>query len=252
MGIPFLLDQRASILGFKRWIELDYDKSPHVLWCGRTRSGKTVAAKTLLARTVLLAPPELQPVELTIIDPKEDTDFNYLSGLPRFYRGEESPQGLSNFFDAYLKRKQNKDFSKNLKVCFVDEFQSLINLISDKKDKEKAQRNLNLLLTLSASRNFSIQMATQVPSAKIFGETGSASREQFGAVCLLGDSDGSETQQMLFDSKNRQIISDYGSIGSRGVGWISVSSGEVEPFKVGFINDMDKLNAVIRDNLIQG
>ena len=248
-GIPFLLDERAHRFGMEKWVSIEYDISPHVLWSGRTRSGKSVAAKLLLARTILLGPPEIQPVELTVIDPKEDIDFDYLENLPRFYRGDEAPQGFADFFDTFNRRRYKQDLSKHLKILFVDEFTSLINLIADKKDKEAAQRSLNLLLTLSASRRFSIQMATQVPSAKIFGETGSASREQFGAVCLLGDSDGTETQSMLFDAKSRKIISDFGEIGGRAAGWLSINSGIAQPIRVPTVSNMDKLNAVIYNNL---
>lgn len=155
-GIPFLLDERAHRLGLERWINIEYDKSSHVLWSGRTSSGKTVAAKILLARSILLAPSELQPVEVTVIDPKEDNDFDYLNGLPRFYRGDRAPQGLNDFFDAYIKRKEKEDLTNNLKILFVDEFASLVNLIDDKREKEAAQKKLALLLMLSRSRRFSV------------------------------------------------------------------------------------------------
>ena len=253
-GIPFLLDERAHRMGLEKWVSLDYSKSCHVLWAGRSGSGKSVAAKLLLARTVLLAPPELQPVELTIIDPKEDIDFGFLalSSCSRFYRGEEAPQGLNDFYDAYIKRKNGSEESEsvNLKICFVDEFASMINILDSKKEKEEAQRKLNLLLTLSRSRRFSVQLATQQPSAQIFGTSGSASREQFGAVCLLGDGGGgSETQSMLFDGVSRERMREFGSIGGRAAGWLSINGGIAQPVRVPTIGDMDKLNKVIYDNL---
>jgi hypothetical protein len=248
IGIPFLFDEQAHRMGLERWIEIQYDKSPHVLWSGRTGSYKTGAAKLLLARTILLAPPELQPVELTVIDPKEDTDFDFLYGLPRFYRGDEAPKGFADFFSEYLRRKERQDLSTNLKVLFVDEFASLVNLIDDRKERENIQRNLALLLMLSRSRRCSVQLATQQPTARIFGEAGSASREQFGVVCLLGDS-GAETQQMLFDGDSRERIKAFGSIGGQGVGWVSVNGGVARPVRVPLVGSWEKLNAVIRGNL---
>lgn len=247
-GVAFLLDERAHRSGREQWIEIDYDKSPMAIWSGRTSSGKTIAAKLLLARTILLAPPELQPVELTVIDPKEDIDFDFAPS-PRLFRGDAAPQGLAQFFDQYIGRKEKRDLTMNLKVCFIDEFASLVNLIEDRKEKEAAQRKLNLLLSLSRSRRCSIQLATQQPSAQIFGASGSASREQFGVVCLLGDA-GSETQQMLFDGDSREKIKEFGSIGGRGVGWLSINGGIAQPVRVPLVGDMDKLNAVIRDNLM--
>ena len=248
-GVEFILDECEHRLGVEDWLILDYDKSPHFLWSGRTGSGKSVAAKLMLARTILLAPPELQPVEITVIDPKSDTDFSFLEGLPRFYRGENSPNGLNDFFEAFRKRQTGEDKTRNLKICFVDEFASLVNLIEDKKEKESAQRKLSLLLMLSRSFRCSIQLATQQPSAQTMGSSGN--REQFGAICLLGDS-GSETLQMLFDGDSREKIKAFGHIGGRGVGWISINGGIARPVRVPLVENFKKLDEVIKNNLSKG
>lgn len=242
--IPFLLDEQAFRMGLASWVSIDYEKSCHVLWSGRTSSGKTVAAKLCLARTILLAPPELQPVHLTVLDPKEDIDFSYLDGLPHFFKGEAAPRGFDLFFEDYLARKEGRDLSTNLKIMYADEFASLVGLIGDKKEREAAQRKLSLLLMLSRSRHFSVQMATQQPNAQIFGAAGTASREQFGAVCLLGDS-GSETRRMLFDGDSIERMKEFGSIGGRGVGWLSINGGIAQPVRVPLVGNMEKLNRVI-------
>lgn len=249
-GIPFLLDERAFRIGLSRWLSINYLESPHVLWAGRTNSGKTIAAKLLIGRTILLAPPELQPVQLTVLDPKEDIDFFSLNGLPRFFSGEAAPRGFDLFYEDYIARKEGRDLSTNLKILFCDEFASLVNLIDDRKEREAVQRRLSLLLMLSRSRHFSIQLAAQQPSAQIFGTAGSASREQFGAVCLLSDS-GTETKQMLFDSDSRDRMKEFGPIGGRGVGWLSINGGLAQPIRVPYVGNMDKLNKVIYDNLAQ-
>lgn len=246
--IAFLLNEAAFRAGAEKWISLNYRISPHVLWSGRTSSGKTVAAKALLARTILLAPPELQPVQLTILDPKEDIDFSFLAGLPHFFSGEAAPKGFDLFFEDYLARKEGRDLSTNLKILFCDEFASMVNLIEDKKEREACQRKLALLLMLSRSRHFSLQLATQQPSAQIFGPAGSASREQFGVVCLLGDS-GSETQKMLFDGDSRERMEKFGTVGGRGVGWLSINGGIAQPVRVPVVDNMQKLNQVRNDCL---
>ena len=202
----------------------------------------------LLARSILLAPPELQPVEIAVIDPKSDTDFDFLDELPRFYRGEQAPQGLSEIFNSFRLRQNKIDNSRNLKIAFIDEFASLINLISDKKDKENALKHLSLLLMLSRSFRFSIHLATQQASAKTIGDSGN--REQFGAVCLLGDS-GAETLQMLFDGDSRECIKEFGSIGSCGVGWLSLNGGLAQPVRVPNVKDFDKLHTVIKRGVNQ-
>jgi hypothetical protein len=217
-------------------------------WQHLTGSGKTVAAKLLIARTILLAPPELQPVQVTVIDPKSDFDFNFLDGLPRFFRGEEAPQGLNDIYNAFRNRQKKIDMSRNLKIAFIDEFASLINLIDERKEKETTQRQLNLLLSLSRSFRFSIQMATQQPSAQVFGVAGSSSREQFGTVCLLGDNEGTECQKMLFGSDSRERIRKYGSVGKR-CGWITLNGGIAQPVRVPNIEIFDKLHAIIKSGV---
>lgn len=248
--VPFLFCEQSRRMGIEKWIGIDYAVSCHVIWVGRTGSGKSIAAKILLARTILLSPPELQPIELTVIDPKEDIDFDYLEGLPRYYRGDEAPQGFNDFYESYIRRKEKTDLSTNLKILFADEFSSLVDLIDSKTERESVQKKLKLLLMLSRSRRFSVQMATQQPSAKIFGDGASGSRGQFGVVCFLSDSGGdSETLQMLFDAQSRKRIAEYGSIGVRGVGWLSINGGIAQPVRVPFVENMDKLNAVISNNL---
>jgi hypothetical protein len=248
-AIPFLLDEEAYRLGFRHWVGIDYGAgSPHTVFAGRSGSGKTIAAKSLIARTILYAEPKLQPVEVYIIDPKSDTDFDFLVGLPRFFRGEQSVQGLETVFDRFRQRQEqggqgNTDNTRNLIIAFIDEFASLVNFVEDKKEKEKIFQKLSLLLMLSRSFSFSIQLATQQPSAQTLGNSGN--REQLGIVCLLGDS-GSETQRMLFDSDSIERMKDFGHIGGRGVGWLSINGGFAQPVRVPKITNFDKLHAVIR------
>ena len=200
----------------------------------------------------MLAPLELQPVEVIIIDPKAGDDFNY----PGSYRGEDAPLGLTKAFEIFEGRKQKDLTSKNLIIVFIDEMQSLINLLPAKsKDenaltKEEAQRQLNILVSLSRSYSFSVQLATQQPSAQIFG--GSAAREQFGLLaCLFGENGGggSETLSMMFDAESREAIKTFGSINGRG-GFISINGGQAVPFRVPRIKDWDKLNSVISNNIM--
>lgn len=67
-------------------------------------------------------------------------------------------------------------------------------------------------------------------------------------VCLLSDS-GSETQQMLFDKDSCERMKEFGSIGGRAVGWLSINGNLAQPVRIPTVGDMEKLNTVIRNNL---
>jgi hypothetical protein len=184
-------------------------------------------------------------VEVVVLDPKADTDFSFLDGLTGFYRGENAPQGLEYAYKLFRQRQSGECSERHLIIVFIDEFASLVNLIDDRKEKENAFKKLQLLTMLSRSFSLSIQLATQQPSAQVMGNSGI--REQL-SCCLLGDS-GSETLQMLFDGDSREKIKEFGSVGGRGVGWISLNGGIAQPVRVPKINDFQKLDNVIFNSM---
>ena len=212
---------------------------------------KSVTAKLLISRTIL----HLPKVGTIIIDPKQGKDFCYEGA----YRGENAPLGLKKAFEIFQKRKSGEDENDNLIIVFIDEFQSLINLLPTKKIKGdddtftrgEAQEMLNLLVALSRSYSMSIQCATQQPNSQVFG--GTSSREQFGFIgCLFGKSGGggSETLSMLFDTESCKIIKNFGSINGRG-GFVAVNGGTVIPVRVPKVNDMQKMNDIISSSILK-
>jgi hypothetical protein len=74
--------------------------------------------------------------------------------------------------------------------------------------------------------------------------SGSGSRDQFGAVVLLGDA-GAETKQMLFDGDSREHMRAFGYTGGRGVGWLSLNGGTARPVRVPKIENWRRLHDVI-------
>jgi hypothetical protein len=230
-----------------------------LMFCGRVErvaaERKTIAAKVLIARTILLAPPDMQPVKTIIIDPKAGEDFVYDNS----YRGEDSALGLQRVFDIFQKRKTGEDKSRNLIIAFCDEFQSLVNLLpakakskdDDTMTKDEAQRILSILVSLSRSYRISIQLATQQPSAQIFG--GSGAREQFGVLaCLFGENGGAgaETLSMMFDAESRERIKTYGAISGRG-GFASINGGLAVPVRVPKIQHFQRLDDVISGSVMK-
>ena len=184
-----------------------------------------------------------------MIDPKSDSDFDCLDGLPRFFRGERSIQGFDAIFERFERRRSGQDESRNLVIGFADEFASMVNFVNERKEKDELFRKLALLLMLSRSFHFSLQILTQQPSAQTLGNTGN--REQMGVICLLGDS-GGETQRMLFDGDSVDRIKQYGHIGGRAVGWCSINGGLAMPSRVPKVENFGKLHAAIRCGVENG
>jgi hypothetical protein len=54
---------------------------------------------------------------------------------------------------------------------------------------------------------------------------------------------------MLFDSDSREAIKAFGSIGGRGVGWLSLNGGVAQPVRVPHVEDMKKLDNIIFANM---
>lgn len=50
---------------------------------------------------------------------------------------------------------------------------------------------------------------------------------------------------MLFDGDSIERMKEFGSIGGRGVGWLSINGGIAQPVRVPIVGDMEKLNRVI-------
>ena len=241
----FLLDEEAFQLGFIKGIGINFNNVCHAIFCGKSGSGKTTLCKIFLS-TVAILKKELPP-EIYIIDPKSDLDFSYLDGLDRFYRGENSINGLNKAFEILENRRNGIDTSRRLQLFFIDEVASMM-LLLDKKEREEAQRKLLLLLQLSRSFKIFICLAMQQPAVSFFGS--SAAREQAGLCCVLGNA-GAETLEMLFDKESREVIKNSEHNSGRGVGWISINGGLAVPVRVPKITDFEKLNETIKNNLIE-
>ena len=238
--VPFLLDERAFRKGIQHWLSFDFSigVNRHLLLGGLSGSGKTTLLRILLARACFFFAKNGRPLILSIIDPKNDSDFDFLDGLPNIYRGEDAPKGLDAVYNSFKARQSKIDTSRVLHIAVIDEAAAIFQLIEDKKQRDNAMRQFMLLTLLSRSFEFAIFAVAQQPSAASLGSSGV--RDQFGNLCLLSEA-GSETLNMMFDSGARETIKAFGSVGNR-AGWYMSARGVLSPVRVPHIEEMQKVN----------
>jgi len=53
----------------------------------------------------------------------------------------------------------------------------------------------------------------------------------------------------LFDGDSRERMKQYGHIGGRGVGWLSLNGGIAQAVRVPRVKEIEKLNQAIKGNI---
>jgi len=54
---------------------------------------------------------------------------------------------------------------------------------------------------------------------------------------------------MLFDGDSRERIKEFGSVGDRGVGWLSLNGGVAQPVRVPKVENFSKLHDIIKQGV---
>ena len=117
--------------GIRQYVTWNPDKAPHICIFGTTGSGKTVASKLLLARIAKCLP----DMQLYVNDFKGDSDFSFGAPAPRFAKFMECEQNFESFYQRFMKRQSGEDTSRNMLLCYFDEWASYT-LNVDKKKSE--------------------------------------------------------------------------------------------------------------------
>lgn len=221
--------------GIRQYVTWNPDKAPHIAIFGTTGSGKTVASKLLLARTAK----NLPDMQLFVNDYKGDSDFSFVVGTPRFARFMECEQNFESFYQRFLKRQSGEDSSRNMLLCFFDEWASYT-LNIDKKKSEEEKKKLATLLMLGRSFNVHVMLSQQRMDASYFATGGS--RDQLNLVISLSNL-SAEGKEMFFREFKDQIKPDR----KQGTGYMITNGMDFTPIQVPFISDMTKINYYIRE-----
>lgn len=235
--IDLFLNEAYLKYGIQQYVKWNPSVAPHVAIFGATGSGKTVAAKVLLARTAKVLP----DMQLYVNDFKGDSDFSFAVQAPRFARFMECEQNFEAFYQRFLKRQSGEDTSRNMLLCFFDEWGSYT-LNIDKKKSEDEKKKLATLLMLGRSFNVHVVLSQQRMDASYFSSIGGGSRDQLNLVIALSNL-STEGKEMFFREFKDQMKPDR----RQSTGYMITNGTDFTPIQIPFISDMTKINHYIKE-----
>lgn len=229
---------RADLLqfGLKQAIPLELSSYPHMLIVGSTGTGKTVSAKYILAKIALYVP----DMQLYICDFK-NFDFAEFSDCKRHFAYNDCLKGIEQFYSEFQNDLQSKNKTAwRRKILFVDELSSFI-LSQEKKTAEHIKSMISELLFLGRSYNYSVYTAVQRADSEFFKN---GSREQFGAVLMLGNLSKEQKAMLAYDYKDEMTKNC-----SKGQGYFFKDGDGVYHIQVPIIRNFEKMNSVLKEAL---
>ena len=233
--IDLFFDENYLEYGIRKYVSLDFERSPHLLIYGGTGSGKTVASKLILARIAKIFPDS----QIYIASYKGDSkDFGALEGAKRYYRFWECKQALDEFRAMLDRRMSGEETSRTFQLMLFDEWASYL-ANCDKRTAEEEKQKLGTILMMGRSYNLHIIISEQRCDSTHYSAGG---RDQFGTIIALG-SLSSEGKEMMF-----REFKDKMKPRTRGTGYIR-DDINITPIRVPTIRDMKKIDEYIKDAL---
>jgi len=154
-----------SVSGEKIWMDLS--KNPHMIIAGTTGSGKSTLLHNIIANLI-----NYNDTNIFLIDPKnsEFSKYENISNIKVFYSLDDSLELMKNLIEIMNSRyemlRQGKSNSElQSVVVIIDEFADLI--MQD--EKHQFYYNLCMLAQKCRAAKIHIVLATQRPTANIFG-----------------------------------------------------------------------------------
>lgn len=236
MEIDLFLNADILEIGIYKYLTINLDSYPHMLIVGSTGTGKTVSAKLILGKIALAIP----DMKLYVCDYK-NYDFTPFIGCKRHYGYTNCIEGIENFYAEFQQdlTSAKKDYYSR-KILFIDELSSFI-LSQEKKTAEHIKSMISELLFLGRSYNYSIFTAVQRADSEFFKN---GSREQFGAILMLGNLSKEQKAMLAPDYKDRMT-----DICSKGQGYFLKDGKGVKKIQMPIIRNFEKLESVLKEAL---
>lgn len=214
----------------------------HLLLCGMSGSGKSYATNILFAK--ICNKGEAEHI-VYFADFKQDDQFAYLQGCPRYYPYNSSIKALENVYEILHKRQSGEDKSRNPVTLIWDEYMANILAIQNisKKQADEVMRKVSEILMLGRSLAVRLIISCQRPDASAFP---SGSRLNYGIIIIVGAPIRS-IYEMLIPKEYIDRIGDreFGV----GEGIVLLQGSRLEFIKIPMVRDVEKMKQSCIDAL---
>lgn len=235
--IPLLLDTDLLQAGIRRYINMDFNTTPHCLISGETGSGKSYLFILLMGKISKYFP----HAKIYCLDFKRNDELRCLLDVPnaRYFTYLNVVDGLHLINSEFESRLQGSTDRTPIFV-FFDEHNSFISYLTvrDKKLAEEQKMILGNIAFMGRSLGLKLILSMQRCDSISFSN---GARDQFGLRIGLGAL-SPEAKKMLFGEYDTDIIMPC----STGYGWMADSRG-LRAIRVPRITRMDKLCEAITD-----
>ena len=244
-------------------IELDLRKNYSCLMSGRSGSGKSYMLYGMLAhfasKFTYLDGKEVS-ARVYVIDPKESDLYKHMqfAGFDKKYYGSTLSEAFSIIKDVTKEMEYRKKIYAESKVfdstlidmnyppilVLIDEYSSLVNLMSSSKQRAEWDSLVGNLLRLSRQLSIGVWIVAQSADAKILGDSGV--RAQLVNSIYMG-MPTAQTAQMSFNCS----INDLPLVTEKGDGLISIDGLEPRKFSAPtFTKPIDEVLQPVLKNLV--
>ncbi|HEM5943261.1 TPA: hypothetical protein U2C31_000975 [Streptococcus suis] len=224
--------------GSNKPITWDMTRWPHMLISAPTNSGKSYFIKYLLSVINL----HLSASFCVIMDYKQGIDYWQWRDFENIFLGDNVYHGFDKAYSVFENRRNNPNQKYPPFFLVFEEYQSTVESISNKAQKEEFLQKVGNLLRLSRQVNYHLICICQRIDASIFPAGG---RENFASKISIGRL-SPQAKQMLFpdDEVNR----------NKGQGEVNIQfDGQpVIEARTYSIRDMNKAEQLITDLLSRG
>lgn len=215
----------------------------HMLIVGSTGSGKTVAGQVVLL-SIYLKSKHLskdKQVQLIVADPKND--WNFAKKSKNVYQNDKAIEAVDVVFEEFEKRKNDENRLKSFLILWIDELNSLVESIDNKKIRDEFVKKVRLLLFQSRFVNIRLIVLGQTIPANVLG--GSDARSQFDCVLVFNVKNSLNKALLQLSDEEKSIDL---KLEKREAFW-SVDGCDLKKVKIRTINDFEKLYQSLVDML---
>lgn len=181
-------------------------KYTHCLITGSSGQGKTWAGWLILSDLYLKTKnySEDKKIRLVVADPK--FDWRFAKESKWVFRGDEATKAVDVVFSEFEKRKIHADDIDSFPflILWIDEANSLVESILDKKIKDEFIRKIRLLLFQARFVKIRVLMLGQAISASVTG--GSDARSQFDCILVFNINNPLNRTLIAIDEQDKNFV----------------------------------------------